>query len=205
MHDLARRPRERRFDPYVRPRRGPSRRRVGPRRVLRRPEPLGMGWQRQVVSKRRKRMSSDGRGCVVVGAGLAAATVARTLREGGFDHPVTLIGDERERPYERPALSKDYLQGKSDAADLYVHSSDWYADHQVRTHFGETVLGIDRGRCEVRLQSAGRWRMTISSLPPVRALDASACGASIWQASTRSGESKTPTSSALHWLKRSGG
>ncbi|MDF2747649.1 MAG: ferredoxin reductase [Propionibacteriaceae bacterium] len=98
-------------------------------------------------------MSSDGRGCVVVGAGLAAATVAQTLREGGFDHPVTLIGDERERPYERPALSKDYLQGKTDAADLYVHSSDWYADHQVRTHFGETVLGIDRGRCEVRLQS----------------------------------------------------
>src|ERR671912_118419 len=93
-------------------------------------------------------MSSDGRGCVVVGAGLAAANVAQTLREGGFDHPVTLIGDERERPYERPALSKDYLQGKTGAADLYVHSSDWYADHQVRTHFGEKVLGIDRAGCK---------------------------------------------------------
>jgi 3-phenylpropionate/trans-cinnamate dioxygenase ferredoxin reductase component len=98
-------------------------------------------------------MSSDGRGCVIVGAGLAAATVAQTLREGGFDHPVTLIGDERERPYERPALSKDYLQGKTEATALYVHSRDWYADHQVRTHFGEKVLGIDRGRCEVRLPS----------------------------------------------------
>jgi 3-phenylpropionate/trans-cinnamate dioxygenase ferredoxin reductase subunit len=98
-------------------------------------------------------MSDNGRGCVVVGAGLAAATVAQTLRDGGFKHPVTLIGDESERPYERPALSKDYLQGKTPVADLYVHSSDWYTDHQVRGRFGETVLGIDRGRSEVRLQS----------------------------------------------------
>jgi 3-phenylpropionate/trans-cinnamate dioxygenase ferredoxin reductase subunit len=89
----------------------------------------------------------------VVGAGLAAATVAQTLRDGGFNHPVTLIGEESERPYERPALSKDYLQGKTPVADLYVHSSDWYADHQVRGRFGEKVLGIDRGTSEVRLQS----------------------------------------------------
>jgi 3-phenylpropionate/trans-cinnamate dioxygenase ferredoxin reductase subunit len=88
-----------------------------------------------------------------VGAGLAAATVAQTLRDGGYDRPVTLIGEEKERPYERPGLSKDYLQGKTAAADLYVHSSEWYSDHQVRTHFGEKVLRIDRERCEVRLQS----------------------------------------------------
>ena len=98
-------------------------------------------------------MSDNGRGCVVVGAGLAAATVAQTLRDGGFKHPVTLIGEESERPYERPALSKDYLQGKTPVADLYVHSSDWYGDHQVRGRFGEKVLSIDRGRSEVRLQS----------------------------------------------------
>ena len=57
-------------------------------------------------------MSDSGRGCVVVGAGLAAATVAQTLRDGGFKHPVTLIGEESERPYERPALSKDYLRAR---------------------------------------------------------------------------------------------
>jgi 3-phenylpropionate/trans-cinnamate dioxygenase ferredoxin reductase subunit len=66
----------------------------------------------------------NNRGCVVVGAGLAAATLVQSLREDGFDEPITLIGDEEQRPYERPALSKDYLQGKVDAADLYVHSED---------------------------------------------------------------------------------
>ena len=64
-------------------------------------------------------MSGNNGGCVVVGAGLAAATVAQTLRDGGFDHPVTLIGDESERPYERPGLSKDYLQGKEAVDDLF--------------------------------------------------------------------------------------
>jgi 3-phenylpropionate/trans-cinnamate dioxygenase ferredoxin reductase component len=98
-------------------------------------------------------MSGDSGGCVVVGAGLAAATVAQTLRDGGFDHPVTLIGEEGERPYERPGLSKDYLQGKEAVEDLYVHRSDWYTQHEVRTYFGEKVIGIDRESCEVRLRS----------------------------------------------------
>ena len=77
------------------------------------------------------------RGCVVVGGGLAAATLVQTLREGGFAEPLTLIGEESDRPYERPALSKDYLQGKTTAGDLYVHPEDWYTEHQVQTRFGQ--------------------------------------------------------------------
>jgi 3-phenylpropionate/trans-cinnamate dioxygenase ferredoxin reductase subunit len=42
---------------------------------------------------------------VIAGAGLAGAKAAETLREEGFDGPVVLIGDETERPYERPARS----------------------------------------------------------------------------------------------------
>ena len=51
---------------------------------------------------------------VIAGAGLAGAKAAETLRAEGFDGPVVLIGDETERPYERPPLSKDYLQGKAE-------------------------------------------------------------------------------------------
>jgi 3-phenylpropionate/trans-cinnamate dioxygenase ferredoxin reductase component len=93
------------------------------------------------------------RGCVVVGGGLAAATLVQTLREGGFSEPVTLIGEESDRPYERPALSKDYLQGRTAAGDLYVHPEGWYANHQVRTRFGETVTEIDPRGCSVGLRS----------------------------------------------------
>ena len=42
---------------------------------------------------------------VIVGAGMAGAKAAETLREEGFDGRVVLVGQERERPYERPPLS----------------------------------------------------------------------------------------------------
>lgn len=98
-------------------------------------------------------MSSQERGCVVVGAGLAGAKLVETLREEGFAEPVTLLGEETERPYERPGLSKDYLQGRTSLSDLYVHPSDWYAEHQVETRFGEQVVFIDRERSQLRLRS----------------------------------------------------
>ena len=50
---------------------------------------------------------------MIVGAGLAGAKAAETLREEGFDGRLILIGDEAERPYERPPLSKEYLRGES--------------------------------------------------------------------------------------------
>ena len=46
---------------------------------------------------------------VIVGAGLAGAKAAETLRDEGFDGRVVLLGSEPERPYERPPLSKGYL------------------------------------------------------------------------------------------------
>ena len=51
---------------------------------------------------------------VIVGAGLAGAKAAQTLREEGYQGPVLLLGAEPHRPYERPPLSKEYLQGASE-------------------------------------------------------------------------------------------
>ena len=50
---------------------------------------------------------------VIVGASLAGATAAATLREDGFDGDITLIGAEPQPPYERPPLSKQYLRGEA--------------------------------------------------------------------------------------------
>ncbi len=58
---------------------------------------------------------------VIVGAGLAGAKAGEALREQGFDGRVVLIGAETERPYNRPPLSKDYLQGRSEKEKIYVH------------------------------------------------------------------------------------
>jgi 3-phenylpropionate/trans-cinnamate dioxygenase ferredoxin reductase subunit len=58
---------------------------------------------------------------VIVGASLAGAKAAETLREEGFGGGVVLLGQETERPYERPPLSKGYLLGKEEKSAAYVH------------------------------------------------------------------------------------
>ena len=98
-------------------------------------------------------MSAADSGCVVIGAGLAAAHVVQTLREGGYGEAVRLVGAEPERPYERPPLSKSYLQGKAPATALFVHDENWYADHDVGTRFGTTAVSIDRRARRVLLSS----------------------------------------------------
>src|SRR5947209_966499 len=93
---------------------------------------------------------------VIAGGGLAGAKAAETLRAEGFDGPVVLIGEETERPYERPPLSKDYLQGKAERETIFVHPQAWYADNQVELRLGSPVTGIDRAAHEVTLADGSR-------------------------------------------------
>jgi 3-phenylpropionate/trans-cinnamate dioxygenase ferredoxin reductase subunit len=80
---------------------------------------------------------------IIVGAGLAGALAAQTLREEGFDGKITLLGQEPNAPYERPPLSKDYLQGKADRDSIFVHTESWYAEHAVDLSLGSAVTSLD--------------------------------------------------------------
>ncbi|MEV4163737.1 NAD(P)/FAD-dependent oxidoreductase [Nonomuraea dietziae] len=93
---------------------------------------------------------------VIVGAGLAGAKAAQTLREEGFDGEVVLIGAEEERPYERPPLSKGYLQGRSEREKIFVHPPYWYADQEIDLRLGVTVTGIALDAHEVALDDGSR-------------------------------------------------
>jgi len=93
---------------------------------------------------------------VIVGAGLAGAKAAETLRAEGYDGRIVLIGAESERPYERPPLSKGLLLGSAERESVYVHSADWYAAHDVELRTGTTVDAIDRDRQEVRTADGER-------------------------------------------------
>ncbi|MEV0611960.1 FAD-dependent oxidoreductase [Nonomuraea sp. NPDC050404] len=93
---------------------------------------------------------------VIVGAGLAGAKAAEALREEGFDGPVVLLGEESERPYERPPLSKGYLLGQDERDKVYVHPSQWYAEHDVDLRLGVAVTGLDPAGHEVLLGDGGR-------------------------------------------------
>jgi NADPH-dependent 2,4-dienoyl-CoA reductase/sulfur reductase-like enzyme len=93
---------------------------------------------------------------VIVGAGLAGAKAAETLRAEGYDGRIVLIGAESERPYERPPLSKGLLLGSAERESVYVHAADWYAEHNVELRTGTTVDAIDRDRQEVRTADGER-------------------------------------------------
>ena len=95
-------------------------------------------------------MSSDGN-YVIVGGGLGGAKAAQALREAGFEGPLVLIGAETELPYERPPLSKDYLQGKAERDSIFVHPRDWYADNNVDLRLGSAVTSIDRAAHQLTL------------------------------------------------------
>jgi 3-phenylpropionate/trans-cinnamate dioxygenase ferredoxin reductase component len=88
---------------------------------------------------------------VIVGAGLAGAKAAETLRAEGFDGGIVLIGAESERPYERPPLSKGLLLGTADHDSAFVHEPDWYRDNGVELRTGTVVTSLDRDRREVTL------------------------------------------------------
>lgn len=90
---------------------------------------------------------------VIVGAGQAGAMATQTLREEGFDGRVVLIGQEHDRPYERPPLSKDYLMDKAEREKIYVHPESWYAEHDVDLRLATTVTEIHPATHRVTLAS----------------------------------------------------
>jgi 3-phenylpropionate/trans-cinnamate dioxygenase ferredoxin reductase component len=92
---------------------------------------------------------------VIVGAGLAGAKAAETLRQEGFDGRLVLIGDEPERPYERPPLSKDYLRGET-ADRPYVHPEDFYRDNEIELLTSTRVTGLGAGMRELLLEGDRR-------------------------------------------------
>jgi 3-phenylpropionate/trans-cinnamate dioxygenase ferredoxin reductase subunit len=93
---------------------------------------------------------------LIVGASLAGAKAAEALRAADFEGRIVLVGAEDELPYERPPLSKGYLQGRAERASIYVHPRQWYAEAGVDLRLGVTVTGIDRAAHEVMLADGSR-------------------------------------------------
>jgi 3-phenylpropionate/trans-cinnamate dioxygenase ferredoxin reductase component len=99
---------------------------------------------------------SDDRTFVIVGASLAGAKAAEALRSKGFEGRVVLIGDDHERPYERPPLSKEYLTGRKPKEKAYVHAEGYYAEQNIDLRLGVRVVALHRDEHEVELDGGER-------------------------------------------------
>jgi len=95
---------------------------------------------------------------VIVGAGLAGARAAEALRKEGFDGSITLLGDEPDRPYIRPPLSKEYLRGESERDAVYVHPETFYAEQRIDLRASVAARSIAPASREIILDRDGRVR-----------------------------------------------
>ena len=87
-------------------------------------------------------------GVLIVGGGQAAVQLASSLRELGWQAPVTIVSEESHPPYQRPPLSKAFLSGNADATTLEFRSPERYEDEKI------TVLTAQR--TDVRAAEAGQ-------------------------------------------------
>jgi 3-phenylpropionate/trans-cinnamate dioxygenase ferredoxin reductase component len=93
---------------------------------------------------------------IVVGAAQAGLQVAESLRGEGYDGPLTLIGDERHAPYQRPPLSKAFLLGEMADDRLILRGPDALAAKQIDLITGAPVTAIDRASRTVALADGRR-------------------------------------------------
>lgn len=85
-----------------------------------------------------------GDGLLIIGASQAGVQLAVSLRALGYAEPITLLGEENHRPYQRPALSKEYLQGKISKETLIFRSQEYWDEHQITVVRNERILRIDK-------------------------------------------------------------
>jgi len=90
---------------------------------------------------------------VIVGAGHAGFQLAASLRQAGFDGSVVLLGDEPVLPYQRPPLSKDYLDGKIGLDLLLMRPEAFYRDHRIDYLPDTRAVEIDRAAKQLCLAS----------------------------------------------------
>jgi 3-phenylpropionate/trans-cinnamate dioxygenase ferredoxin reductase component len=99
---------------------------------------------------------------LIVGAGLAGARVAESLRAIGFGGRVLVVGDEPHSPYERPALSKALLLGTRTQAELALRGRDFWQAREIELQTGTVIDSIDVGaRRAVGARGAIRWRWLV--------------------------------------------
>ncbi|MBM7515606.1 NAD(P)/FAD-dependent oxidoreductase [Nocardioides nitrophenolicus] len=83
-------------------------------------------------------------GLLIIGSSQAGVQLAVSLRALGYEPPITLLGDENHRPYQRPALSKEFLQGAITKESLIYRTQEYWDEHRIRVVRNERIIRIDK-------------------------------------------------------------
>lgn len=88
---------------------------------------------------------------IIVGSGHGGAQVAIALRQNGFEGSVLMVSQDRELPYERPPLSKEYLSGEKPFERILIRPAQFWSDKDIELRLGMRVVAIDPANHEVVL------------------------------------------------------
>ena len=88
---------------------------------------------------------------VVVGGGQAAIQCIASLKKEGYSGSISLVGEENHLPYQRPPLSKGFLNSSTGSDRLYLKKIEFFQENSIQLHLGVTANTIDRDNCMVHL------------------------------------------------------
>ena len=109
----------------------------------------GTGSDRR-MPRMAKREARDERLFAIVGGGATGYMAAQTLREDGFTGRVILITREKNLPYDRPNLSKEYLQGNAEPGWLPLRSDEFFAEHDIEIVSSRAIARVDASQKSVQ-------------------------------------------------------
>ncbi len=90
---------------------------------------------------------------LIIGAGIAAVSCARTLRESGASGSILVVGREADRPYHRPPVTKEYLRGGLARTDILLEPEEWWDQAGVELMTRMSVTELDTAARTAKIQS----------------------------------------------------
>ncbi|MBD3233340.1 MAG: Rieske 2Fe-2S domain-containing protein [candidate division Zixibacteria bacterium] len=99
---------------------------------------------------------SDDRTFVIIGTGASGSSAAETLRKNGYKGKIVMISNEKRLPYDRPNLSKEYMQGIAEESWMPLHSEDFYDEKGIELKLGVEVMSVGIGEKTVSMRNADK-------------------------------------------------
>ncbi|WP_449355272.1 NAD(P)/FAD-dependent oxidoreductase [Virgibacillus natechei] len=89
---------------------------------------------------------AHGNTTIIIGAGIAGVHAAESLRKEGYQGRIVLMDRDRQMPYDRPPLSKEWMKGEADDAGILLRDPAIYEKLDIDLKLGVEVTGIDPDR-----------------------------------------------------------